>query len=807
MAWELKVSGAETGTGLAFGDLLRRHRASANITQEDLAERTGLTPQAIGLLERGKRRRPHAYTVRKLAEALGLEGPVFAEFESAARRQAEPSRRALPSPPTPLIGREPEVEAVASLLEREDVRLATLTGPGGVGKTRLALEVAARVAGASHETFADGTVFVRLAPLRDPALAPSALAEALGIREAAGQTLQETLQQHLRNRRMLVVLDNFEHVLAAVPPMADLLAACPRLTILATSRAPLRLTGEHQFPVPPLPLPEVDESSTATDVLASSAAVELFCQRARAVAPAFDLTAANAATVARICRRLDGLPLAIELAAARVKLFPPRALLDRLDHRLQVLAGGARDLPERQRTLRDAIAWSYDLLNVGEQTLFRRLAVFAGGFTLEAVEAVCRSETDESAQSVLEKLASLVDNSLLVSRAEGPGGGEEEEPRFTMLETIREYAAERLRSSGEVEDVRRAHAMYYLGLAEATQPEILMYTQQGWWWTRLEEEHDNLRAALSWTIRVRDAETGARLASMLWRFWAARHPSEGRRWLDAVLALGESKVETGGVEPKLAERRRAFLLLVAGILATRHGDYDRAVALNEESLALCQDLGYRKGTHGPLRELGAVAYHRGDYDEAVRLSEQALAIAREFGGASGFGLAVCNLADALRARGDLERARTLLEESLASLRRKEQQVHISNALVNTLNRLGSMECEMGEVARAARSYGESLELMWRFVGRAYETVACLEGMARVAVMRGRPEKAARLLGASAALREELGTPLSPMVRADHDHAAKAAREALGEEAFSATWAVGHAMPLEESIANALEADV
>ncbi|MBA2712756.1 MAG: tetratricopeptide repeat protein, partial [Rubrobacteraceae bacterium] len=294
-------------------------------------------------------------------------------------------------------------------------------------------------------------------------------------------------------------------------------------------------------------------------------------------------------------------------------------------------------------------------------------------------------------------------------------------------------------------------------------------------------------------------ETAARLALALWRFWSARHLSEGSRWLEAVLALDG----TGGVEQAAQPRRRAFLLLVAGILATRHGDYDRAAELDEQSLALYRDLGHRKSTHGPLRELGVVAYYRGDYDLAVRLNEQALAIAREFGNATGSGLALCNLADALRARGDLDQARTLLEESLSSLRQQEQQLAMLNALVNTLARLGSIECEAGEDALAAKSYTESLELMWRYVGRAYETVACLEGLARVAAMQGRPERAAWLLGASAALRDEMGTPLSPISRADHDHASETAWAALGKVAFEAAWAEGHEMPFEKSITAAL----
>ncbi len=797
----------DTGTGPTFGELLRRWRDLAGLTQEDLADRSGLTTQAISLLERGQRRRPQRYTVQKLAEALELEGRDLTEFELAARRpvvrQPEPPQRVLPTTPTPLVGREHEAAVASDLLAREDVRLLTVTGPGGVGKTRLAIEVAARVAGGSSGAFADGAVFVPLAPLRDPSVVPSVLANTLGIREAAGEPLMETLKEHLQDKRMLILLDNFEHLLAAVVVVADLVGSCPGLTVLVTSRAPLHLTGEYQFPVTPLSLSEAGTPSTPMGASAGSAAVELFCQRARAVVPDFELTDENAAAIAEACRRLDGLPLAIELAAARIKLFSPWALVERLDHRLRVLAGGARDLPERQRTLRDAVAWSYDLLDTGQQSMFGRLSVFAGDFSITAVEDLSGSGVDERAPNdVFESLASLVDNSLLAPRPGSSTGREGEEPRFAMLETIREYAAERLQASGEAEEIRRAHARYYLALAEATQPETIAYSQQEWWWTRLEEDHDNLRATLRWAIRVRDEDTASRLALALWRFWSARHLGEGCRWLEAVLAVGE----TGGVEPVLHARRRAFLLLVAGILTARHGDYDRAVALDEASLALYRDLDHRKSTHGPLRELGTVAYYRGDYDRAVTLHRQALAIAQEFGNASGAGLVVCNLADALRARGDLDQARALLEESLSSLRRQEQSLRTVNALVNTLARVGSVECEVGEYGRAAESYKESLELIWRFVGRGgYETAACLEGLARVAAMQNRPERAARLLGASAALRDEMGTPLSPIIREDHHHASEAAREALGEEAFEAAWDVGHETPFEESIAQAASA--
>jgi predicted ATPase/DNA-binding XRE family transcriptional regulator len=785
------LSGVQTSTKIEFGELLRRHRATAGVTQEDLAGRTGLTPQAIGLLERGKRRHPHAYTVQKLAEALELAGRDLSEFEAAARRSTTPRSRGhdsvyrVPTPQTSLVGREHEVATLATLLRKEDVRLLNLIGPGGVGKTRLAIEVARR----SRESFSDGVVFVPLAPLRDPELVSSVLAETLGVKDVADRSLQDALKRYLQGKEMLLLVDNTEHLLPAAPVVADLLEGCPRLTVLATSRAPLRISAEQQFPIAPLPLDD-------TEFPARSPAVRLYLERARAVEPSFELTDANAATVARICQRLDGLPLAIELAAARIKLFQPKPLLERLDRRLQLLSGGPRDLPERQQTLRDTVAWSHDLLDEAEKTLFRRLAVFAGGFSLEAADEVCGPATPADGD-VLEILASLVDKSLLVSHASTtaqPAGGE---PRFTMLETIREYAAERLDSGGDAEEVHRGHATYYLALAEAAQPEVseLMF---GGWLEVLEREHENLRVALRWAIRQRDVDFGARLALSMWRFWPERHHvTEGRRWLESVLALGQP--ESGVAEPTLSARRWAFLHLVAGMLASGQGEFDRAVELYEESLALYRNMGHTKGASGPLREMGVAAYHQGDYQRAALLSEQALVISRESGSVFGSGLAVCTLADALRAQGDIESARTLLEESLASLRHETYPLRVANAVAITLARLGSIECELGRDARAMELHKESLSLS-RHYGFTFEVFFCLEGLARIEAIEGRPERAARLLGTSAAQREDVGSRLTQITRADHDHAETLARAALGDDAFEEAWAVGYATLLEEAIA-------
>src|SRR6266852_4875421 len=442
----------------------------------------------------------------------------------------------LPAPLTPLVGREQEIAAVCALLWRPEVRLVTLTGTGGVGKTRLALGVAAAV----NADFADGICFVALAPLIDPGLVLSTIAQALGVQEQGSRPLLEGLQDHLREKQLLLLLDNFEQVVSAAPVVAELLVAAPRLRVLMTSRTSLHLSGEHEFAVPPLSLPDLRDLPPL-DRLTQYGAIRLFIERAQAVKSDFALTKENAAAIAAICHQVDGLPLAIELAAGRSKLFSPQALLPRLRNRLKLLVGGAQDLPLRQQTLRGTIAWSYDLLDQAEKILFRRLAVFVGGCTLEAAEAVCHPDRDLEGD-VLDAVERLVDKSLLRQEAQADG-----EPRLLMLETIREYALERLAASGETEATRRRHADYYLALAEQAEP-LLAGEQQVPWLNRLEQEHENLRAALTWVfqeaggadlhLKAALREQTLRLVGALWSFWYIHcHYREGKQWLQAALAL------------------------------------------------------------------------------------------------------------------------------------------------------------------------------------------------------------------------------------------------------------------------------
>src|SRR5215204_5303846 len=531
-------------------------------------------PSEVGLRDLGEKHLKDLFRPERVFQLLAPD--LLSEFPPLRTLDAHGNN--LPVQPTPLVGREREIREVAERVRSEEVRLITLTGPGGTGKTRLGLQAAADVL----EEFSDGVFFVALATITEPEFVASTIALALGVKESAEQSLMKSLKNYLRDKRLLLVLDNFEQVLEGAPLVGELLGACPKMKVLAKSRIPLRLYGEQEYLVRPLALPD-PKVMPLLEVLTQYEAVRLFVQRARAVKADFKVTNDNAPAVAEICARLDGLPLAIELAAARTRVLPPQKMLERLGNRLKLLKGGPRDLPTRQQTLRGTIDWSYELLEEEEKILFGRLSVFSGGRTLEAIEEICDPEGELEA---LEGVESLLEKSLL-RQEEGVEG----EPRFVMLETVHEYAREKLQESGEEQEIKRAHAHYFLTLAEEADPE-LKGPDQLEWFERLEAEHDNIRAALSWALERNEAELALRLGGALWWFWLVRgYHSEGRRWLEEALATDERR------SPEV----RAMALAGAGALALEQGDLDRAQEACEAGLEVLAHEAREPGEARPPR--------------------------------------------------------------------------------------------------------------------------------------------------------------------------------------------------------------
>ncbi|GHO99295.1 transcriptional regulator [Reticulibacter mediterranei] len=769
----------------------------------------------------------------------------------------------LPVPPTALVGREDEVAHVGALLRRDDVRLVTLSGPGGTGKSRLSLQVAAKLRGA----FTGGIFFVSLAPITDPMLVLPVIAQVLGIRDGIERDLMARVVETLQRRAVLLVLDNFEQVIGAAEQVGDLLASCQGLKILVTSREVLHVRAEYEFAVPPLELPD-PAHLPALEELASCSSVALFVQRVQAVKPEFRLTTANAREIAEICVRLDGLPLAIELAAARMKLLSPQALLARMGKRLALLTGGARDVPARQQTLRNTISWSYHLLNEQEQRLFRWLSVFVGSCALSCVEAMCTRTGND-----MDDITSLVDKSLL-----RPGEQTEEEsgeePRLLMLETIREYGLEMLTTSGEATEARQWHAEHFLQLTEEAVPALdgPLLTA---WLNRLEQEHDNLRAALHWLLST-EFETDAsqvalalRLAAALERFWVVRgYRNEGLTFLERALR------ESAGVAPAV----RAKALLVAARLTSMQSDYERSKELAQESLALFRELQDKRGIALSLNRLGIAAWRQADFATARVLMEEDLALYRELENPdriawSLFALGLLNI-----KQGEYARAAASFQESLALFRKLANKRGIAASLTQTaatlflsqgeqtmvypllsqglaldrevgdkegmavtslllgsvalkqgdfatartrieealrlyremgyqegiaeaLALLGKVETARGDLPYASTLYEESIAMARELNQRELLAIG-LERLAPLRAVQGDPAQAARLWGLAEALREALGAPLPPVERTDYDAAVAAVRHQLGEQVFVSTWQEGRLLPVDQALPGA-----
>jgi non-specific serine/threonine protein kinase len=669
------------------------------------------------------------------------------------------------------VGRDRALIEARALLLRADVRLLTLTGPPGIGKTRLAIEVGRAASG----EFKDGVAFADLALLTEPALVLPTIARALGIRPAAGHPLLERLAQALRDCQLLLVLDNFEHLLDAAVDIGHLLEALPDLKVLATSREPLRLRWEHHMAVPPLAVPDL-RNLPEVKRLTGIPSVALLLSRAKAADYAFQIEAGDARAVAEICVRLDGLPLALELAAPALRSLTPQAILDRLDHRLSLLSRAARDLPERHRTLRAAVGWSYALLTPHQQAVFRALGVFTGGWTVEAAAAVCAVAESE----IFEALTSLVDKSLIEP---DPG---RQQPRFRMLETLREFALEQLQASGQRRDAERRHALHFLALAERAAPG--MWRDPKEWLARVEQDHENLRAALEWTAE-HDADTGLRLAAALWRFWEARgHLSEGLRYLERLLQLA-----AGAPADAIARAYEG-----AGNLARDLGDYARAAECHRQALALRRRLGEPVGIAASLNDLANVLADQDDYQAAMLLYEESLTRYREIGAAPTVALLLHNLGAAAVATDQDARAAEFCEESLAMFRALGSDWGTSVAL----NTLARVRLAQGDPGLAAGLAAESLKLYWG-MGIRQALVERLETLADVAIALGHPERAARLLGASEALRRELGAVHPPDEQKRHARRLDGLRRALSGRQLAAACAAGEALSVEAAVAEAL----
>jgi non-specific serine/threonine protein kinase len=779
----------------SFGYWLRLKRKSLDLTRKGLADRVGCSVSTIRKLE-DEERHPSVQIAELLAEIFKIptnERSAFLRFargdwksapslmdEEAPWRASTQAltphpRSTLPGTFTSLIGRDKDISAVRAYLQNPDLRLVTLIGPPGIGKTRLSIESARE----SQSQFPDGVFFVALAPLDQPSLIPSATLQALGYIEKNNLSPEERLIEGIANKRMLLVLDNCEHLIEDVARLASsLLSACSRLKILITSREALRISGEWLYSVPALDMPK-EYSIVDVETVSEFPALVLFAERARAARSDFALNAENIRAVASICSQLDGLPLAIELIAARVKTLSIEQIAARLDDRFALLTSGSRIAPSRQQTLRATLDWSYELLTETERELFRQLSVFVGGFTLDALESVAQLDSN---RSVLHVLSRLVDKSLVIVE-------QRDNVRYQLLETIRQYAGEKLQESGNDRWSRDRHLAYFLMYAEKAEPHLFSAEQRAWA-TRLEIEHDNLRAALRWSLESDQAKAGLQMTGTLAWFWHNNgHLREGSRWLEKMLTSDHG---VRGTE-------QAKALRASSMISRDMGDYIRAKALADSSIKLYREIGDNQGVGLALIELGATLHFEGNREEAIELLQESLSLLQSTGEMWGIAYAQVLLGDAWFRLGDIERAATQWEASL----RLTRELGDYSLMAWSLGGLADVARLRREYNRAIDMFKESLKL-YRELGNKSEPPFTLEALGLAAAALGKSLHAARLWGAAASWREAINEPLPLTFQKDYAASVTQARTQLGEEVYAAAWSEGHAMSPEQAIALALE---